>query len=187
MRPIRSGRASCLHPRSRGGNPLYRSSLGSDSGPSPLARGKPVSLCHRAARVGTIPARAGETARSPAHTASPRDHPRSRGGNDTGNPQAAAIPGPSPLARGKRLLSVIMLLLFGTIPARAGETGWNIASCSFVRDHPRSRGGNSKLASSMRGPSRPSPLARGKLPCLRAGRVRAGTIPARAGETVCGC
>ena len=54
---------------------------GAEEGPSPLARGKLLSLLDRGRLVGTIPARAGETGSDGIHSSCFRDHPRSRGGN----------------------------------------------------------------------------------------------------------
>ena len=50
--------------------------------------------------------------------------------------------GPSPLARGKRRVKVPLPVLFGTIPARAGETVETRPRKGLSWDHPRSRGGN---------------------------------------------
>ena len=52
------------------------------SGPSPLARGRLAGHVRNPGRLGTIPARAGETdyAASPIHRDG--DHPRSRGGDE---------------------------------------------------------------------------------------------------------
>ena len=92
--------------------------------------------------------------------------------------------GPSPLTRGKLNDSYELLLLFGTIPAHAGETSRLRPARRRLRDHPRSRGGNLIEGTGMIHGLGPSPLTRGKPPGTRESRERLGTIPAHAGETM---
>ena len=153
------------------------------SGPSPLARGKRRVKRRGEPEQGTIPARAGETPLPSPAAWQLWDHPRSRGGN-------AWLPrpdlrgwGPSPLARGKRTHASAGGDVWGTIPARAGETAPNDYIELGTRDHPRSRGGNTSEGETLALPQGPSPLARGKRRREHAGRRQHGTIPARAGET----
>ena len=70
--PARAGETSRLqeererlgdHPRSRGGNQEEYANLLMCEGPSPLARGKHAALHVPGVERGTIPARAGETAK----------------------------------------------------------------------------------------------------------------------------
>ena len=152
-------------------------------GPSPLARGKLVIGQVVDRRQGTIPARAGETWRWRRTRAPARDHPRSRGGNLSGQERKHLPAGPSPLARGKQLQLDRYIDDAGTIPARAGETKRTSTASSPPRDHPRSRGGNHVLAGQRAECNGPSPLARGKLKSLPNELFMLGTIPARAGET----
>ena len=171
------------HPRSRGGNYFDRSGRFPMMGPSPLARGKLVIGQVVDRRQGTIPARAGETWRWRRTRAPARDHPRSRGGNLSGQERKHLPAGPSPLARGKQLQLDRYIDDAGTIPARAGETKRTSTASSPPRDHPRSRGGNHVLAGQRAECNGPSPLARGKLKSLPNELFMLGTIPARAGET----
>ena len=154
----------CLtdHPRSRGGNFSLIALTRSRSGPSPLARGKQHPDAGRVGKIGTIPARAGETASDSTRTATRRDHPRSRGGNAPCVDVAVEATGPSPLARGKPLSHVRRAGISGTIPARAGETRQSRPKSGKSRDHPRSRGGNTLTPRLPPWPMGPSPLARGK-------------------------
>ena len=69
------------HPRSRGGNVDSRMCAWWLRGPSPLARGKRIYRANTVEQFGTIPARAGETSGARSRWPTPRDHPRSRGGN----------------------------------------------------------------------------------------------------------
>ena len=132
------------HPRSRGGNEKYDGPTKERWGPSPLARGKHMPPIHCASGPGTIPARAGETGRQSGDSRCRRDHPRSRGGNRQARIISNACEGPSPLARGKLIQSDMHCWLLGTIPARAGETDALYRHPFSHRDHPRSRGGNSR-------------------------------------------
>ena len=74
----------------------------------------------------------------------------------------------------------------GTIPARAGETHCAQSTWHQPWDHPRSRGGNRSMCSGQRRAMGPSPLARGKRSVVVSNLSSAGTIPARAGETLTG-
>ena len=132
------------HPRSRGGNGQRVFTIISHTGPSPLARGKRRGAGCGQLLAGTIPARAGETKPCCRPTCSAKDHPRSRGGNRCARVSVARTNGPSPLARGKLLRRLLGRLQLGTIPARAGETFSKDKLCGLARDHPRSRGGNSR-------------------------------------------
>ena len=79
--------------------------------------------------------------------------------------------GSSPLARGLRFASCLVLCFAWIIPARAGFTGTGCSRTSPPRDHPRSRGvysptlqvtsswpGSSPLARGLRWPLHPTPL-----------------------------
>ena len=172
------------HPRSRGGNVAPAQRLKQLAGPSPLARGK--RRCRRAASAcdGTIPARAGETLTGFLGLLLQRDHPRSRGGNAGHRAEPELQPGPSPLARGKLHPKTQTANIYGTIPARAGETITTANARELFGDHPRSRGGNSMGTGWGRLTLGPSPLARGKRRQHWHDRQTERTIPARAGETI---
>ena len=172
------------HPRSRGGNRTAAFVSQHVTGPSPLARGKPSGLPHGQLQAGTIPARAGETVNLRSQPTAVRDHPRSRGGNARPVYARSSEKGPSPLARGKPICVHSFAVVQGTIPARAGETKQDASWARWIRDHPRSRGGNQVRVAQVRAAQGPSPLARGKLARQPGHRDAAGTIPARAGETL---
>ena len=111
------------------------------------------------------------------------DHPRSRGVYDSGPRAGAGQHGSSPLARGLPLGWAGPDELAGIIPARAGFTRFVFWFCSYVWDHPRSRGVYSH------GPSRrfahvgSSPLARGLRHGVHRPQPGRRIIPARAGFT----
>ena len=175
------------HPRSRGGNWAMLPGVERSRGPSPLARGKQRRHSTWPTLTGTIPARAGETKRRKRGKVGSRDHPRSRGGNLCKRSFLFLGGGPSPLARGKHTPCTCRPCNQGTIPARAGETISDSARYSPLRDHPRSRGGNVALSRDGAQVWGPSPLARGKLRGADQLARPAGTIPARAGETLRCC
>ncbi len=171
------------HPRSRGGDLLPAPPGRPLPGPSPLARGRLSKKTDTRPNLGTIPARAGETYYYVGLDEVIGDHPRSRGGDFTERVLAEFDRGPSPLARGRLLSAVLADLIFGTIPARAGETPEPPRPMIGRRDHPRSRGGDPFICAVRIEKPGPSPLARGRRYCSRLNRSITGTIPARAGET----
>ena len=92
-------------------------------------------------------------------------------------------PGSSPLARGTRRNLGKSESRQGLIPARAGNTGLEIANVPWAGAHPRSRGEHRSPQNRVCRQTGSSPLARGTRG-LRAGSDRAmGLIPARAGNT----
>ena len=112
-----------------------------------------------------------------------RDHPRSRGVYLPSSVEACIDAGSSPLARGLRIVSLIIVIPFGIIPARAGFTVRMVTLALLSTDHPRSRGvycvcvvlvcvrvGSSPLARGL-------PIGTARIPAPR--RI----IPARAGFT----
>ena len=171
------------HPRSRGVYIQLAVQVVVSWGSSPLARGLRDRDDGPAVTGGIIPARAGFTRSSGPPCRRRRDHPRSRGvyrGQFVGGPGG---PGSSPLARGlpsgwrpgRRAARII--------PARAGFTRFVFWFCSYVWDHPRSRGvyvGVGATAPDARGSS---PLARGLPAALLGLLALARIIPARAGFT----
>ena len=91
--------------------------------------------------------------------------------------------GSSPLARGLRAVGLVLGLLGGIIPARAGFTLCSSGTRSCSADHPRSRGVYVRHSRCDRGQLGSSPLARG-LPCSMRSVIGAfRIIPARAGFT----
>ena len=171
------------HPRSRG---VYRSAAACaavSGGSSPLARGLQRPWEPRGRPIGIIPARAGFTHHDRDHDRRRGDHPRSRGVYVVIRPDAYALLGSSPLARGLHPAGRLVLGQPGIIPARAGFTYCSRGARRIARDHPRSRGVYSSILRARSGKQGSSPLARG-LPgrgCRQGQSPR--IIPARAGFT----
>ena len=95
-----------------------------------------------------------------------------------------AIPGSSPLTRGKRVSSLPVSSLGGLIPAHAGKTGGVNLKMLETEAHPRSRGENVMDSGHALACAGSSPLTRGKqFPVFRPRRPRR-LIPAHAGKTL---
>ena len=171
-----------VHPRVRGeasNNPTNGQFL---SGPSPRARGSRHGVLAMPVLHGSIPACAGKPRPGTAFCRERRVHPRVRG---EASAKAAAYPatrGPSPRARGSRLLITKSRTTMGSIPACAGKPPHFSASRASRRVHPRVRGearSGAIVTGSMRGPS---PRARGSLHYPIDGNPNTGSIPACAGK-----
>ena len=154
-----------------------------DYGSSPLARGLRGSpgACRNPPRI--IPARAGFTIGVGDWCAAGADHPRSRGVYGEKGRRAISRSGSSPLARGLRWETRIVLKKEWIIPARAGFTTDHDRNRRPGRDHPRSRGVYPVTRATFRSSSGSSPLARGLLRIWDRECYLPGIIPARAGFT----
>ena len=153
-------------------------------GSSPLTRGARGQSNHHAHRNGLIPARAGNTKVSYPFVELMGAHPRSRGEHHRSKNFRMTVRGSSPLARGTRGHSCPSEVIFGLIPARAGNTSSRSRFCSTMRAHPRSRGEHGLSKAPPRCWTGSSPLARGTHHPGRTQAPRQGLIPARAGNTL---
>ncbi len=171
-----------VHPRVRGGSAGAIFSCRDDAGPSPRARGKLRSvLCSTPARR-SIPACAGEAFATDDYQASPRVHPRVRGGSAFCAAGGEWRKGPSPRARGKLHSTAGWCLPTRSIPACAGEAHRIFHSSVVGKVHPRVRGGSARADTRSGLTEGPSPRARGKR-MHRGEAIRGpGSIPACAGE-----
>ena len=133
-----------VHPRACGGNIYWNRISHTPSGPSPRVRGKPALPPGDQSGLGSIPARAGETAIKNLTGLKLAVHPRACGGNTIRGAGARTHAGPSPRVRGKLRREWRREPLRGSIPARAGETGRRCARAAGSEVHPRACGGNSK-------------------------------------------
>ena len=132
---------------------------------------------------GIIPARAGFTLRRAWVRALGGDHPRSRGVYPRPDPRERIREGSSPLARGLREAVQDGLGGRRIIPARAGFTVFRVSFCSYVWDHPRSRGVYVIDVPASEWLTGSSPLARGLRVYAKPNDAGARIIPARAGFT----
>ncbi len=149
------------HPRWRGEQPLYSSTLPQPAGPSPLARGAGVGVLALFAGRGAIPAGAGSRSSAPSSPTPTRGHPRWRGEQPRSAGCLLAVMGPSPLARGAVVEMGKASATVGAIPAGAGSSGATGACTSRPGGHPRWRGEQNADYALESPPLGPSPLARG--------------------------
>ena len=91
--------------------------------------------------------------------------------------------GLSPRVRGKPPKNLAGLHIFGPIPAGAGETGDFETWCEDTGAYPRGCGGNAARELSENAALGLSPRVRGKLFTSQCALIKAGSIPAGAGET----
>ena len=150
------------HPRSRGENSQRAAGDGSNTGSSPLTRGKQGDGMCAFGGFGLIPAHTGKTDERLLARAQGEAHPRSRGENVMQVRGDNGIEGSSPLTRGKLLRPSRATTPRRLIPAHAGKT---VTCCP-----PHLRAGS-------------SPLTRGKHLRYLHRRRREGLIPAHAGKT----
>ncbi len=170
------------YPRSRGGTAPATAGQVGHQGLSPLARGNQSCKGICPFPWGPIPARAGEPICMGVDSRQSWAYPRSRGGTSPTLSAASAVLGLSPLARGNPMVSDVVDVALGPIPARAGEPPPPASPPSAVWAYPRSRGGTVKTSSWSCQPWGLSPLARGNLDPFSTETVATGPIPARAGE-----
>ena len=130
-------------------------------GSSPLARGGRAASRAGGTVRGLIPARAGRTPHRGAFLTRAWAHPRSRGADAAVTKVEIYLWGSSPLARGGHGLRAVKNSRPGLIPARAGRTTTATLIGKGSRAHPRSRGADDVVGSSVDPGAGSSPLARG--------------------------
>ena len=132
---------------------------------------------------GLIPAHAGKTECFPHGMSAPRAHPHSRGENEAGDEKGSTFEGSSPLTRGKHTGMRATRVKNRLIPAHAGKTRRRREWLRRSEAHPRSRGENGAIQSTVIWESGSSPLTRGKPSASTRRRCQGGLIPAHAGKT----
>ena len=133
---------------------------------------------------GSIPARAGEPALARPRFRLVGVYPRSRRGTDPDSREAMRGKSLSPLARGNRFDLELLDLLFGSIPARAGEPRLRSRLRHVLGSIP-ARAGEPAWSANTNRPCAVYPRSRGGTQfTLHKRRCRSGSIPARAGEPV---
>ena len=132
-----------------------------------------------------IPAHAGKTSSPFVRQAVPRAHPRSRGENSAPGCGRRYRRGSSPLTRGKRARSPLLVVPPRLIPAHAGKTHCKDSYPWCAAAHPRSRGENGTHARGPLSVEGSSPLTRGKPYQIGRGPSVTRLIPAHAGKTTC--
>ena len=179
-------RATCalagVYPRVRGGT-AAGTAIG-DGGPglSPRARGNLHDPAADVPQIGSIPACAGEPARSCRRCAADRVYPRVRGGTLTSRFSGTTIAGLSPRARGNLRNADGRNGASGSIPACAGEPRAGRVRDYGRRVYPRVRGGTTLAAHYKDAAGGLSPRARGNPEPPHPHKRGTGSIPACAGE-----
>ncbi len=136
-----------VHPRVRGAHVKLVLDRHRGSGPSPRARGSPPGRAGGLRARRSIPACAGLTGSHPAGTAATAVHPRVRGAHRSPSWGPGTSSGPSPRARGSRVLLVLGEGDVRSIPACAGLTSYRAHGKSSNAVHPRVRGAHSRSSS----------------------------------------
>ena len=151
-------------------------------GLSPRVRGNPTYFSYLACPERTIPACAGEPHNSPGRCCPSRDYPRVCGGTLGFNFGIGVACGLSPRVRGNQCYLLGGGMLYGTIPACAGEPAHSARCAHSARDYPRVCGGTHPASEAVEVALGLSPRVRGNP--LRQSRDAGPrrTIPACAGE-----
>ena len=184
---IAGGAGRRVHPRSRGAAHGDEHLHGRRQGPSPLTRGSHTSIRHADRPMGSIPAHAGQPRRCGWRRVLPRVHPRSRGAATLSDLSTMLDAGPSPLTRGSLQRRPQRQLLFGSIPAHAGQPAVAEPEARRRGVHPRSRGAAKLRRSAKSAWLGPSPLTRGSHVRGRDRSGESGSIPAHAGQPSTTC
>ena len=134
------------HPRLRGEHMWRRRGRLVGCGSSPPTRGTQWSGTPDNSESGLIPAYAGNTHHSLGSGLSLPAHPRLRGEHIERLPLAIGRKGSSPPTRGTFVPGVAGVVLWGLIPAYAGNTRFSAQCPAGARAHPRLRGEHVALA-----------------------------------------
>ena len=146
-------------------------------------RGRRVVAEKGVARVGLIPAGAGQTFSSSHQSASCGAHPRGCGADVDVVGFGESDLGSSPRVRGRRMGSRQRRNEGGLIPAGAGQTACLDNSTRSSRAHPRGCGADIRLCDGTYQDPGSSPRVRGRLGHHPFKVERRGLIPAGAGQT----
>ena len=151
-------------------------------GLSPRVRGNLVDPNQFAHRLGSIPACAGEPGGAKDAAGAEPVYPRVCGGTTPLDITGSGITGLSPRVRGNLIGDDAAQLVYGSIPACAGEPDVRGGAATRIRVYPRVCGGTKALRVPTSAGSGLSPRVRGNrtapVPACRGG----GSIPACAGE-----
>ncbi len=152
------------HPRACGANSRYSATPSDRCGSSPRMRGKRRARAYASLLLRIIPAHAGQTVASHAHSSPLSDHPRACGANSTDSPRQRNRPGSSPRMRGKLHLGLPGGEEKRIIPAHAGQTLGSTRTVWCSTDHPRACGANQLKDTEDKLSDGSSPRMRGKHP-----------------------
>ena len=151
-------------------------------GSPPLARGTVCTATAQIPLAGITPACAGNSGCSAGVTPSRWDHPRLRGEQNVNFPRQQHKRGSPPLARGTVSSSAACVVGTWITPACAGNSKRGEKRVETHRDHPRLRGEQTLLCSTILFAAGSPPLARGTGAATAGAAKRAGITPACAGN-----
>ena len=172
-----------VHPRAGGEhNPGHDGAI-HDAGSSPRGRGTRKPQSEEETRSRFIPARAGNTPRSPTCTITSTVHPRAGGEHVLGISRAHGHAGSSPRGRGTHVAAHAVRVVGRFIPARAGNTRIKPRIPLYPSVHPRAGGEHPWWNRNMLLAGGSSPRGRGTLSLIHDGDSSNRFIPARAGNT----
>ena len=153
-------------------------------GSSPRMRGTPRTITTSTLPVGIIPAYAGNTIIKSALGICSGDHPRVCGEHWQCPSCFCSTRGSSPRMRGTQVFRNRLRTVFGIIPAYAGNTNSTSHTLGTSGDHPRVCGEHRLAICSLGMSMGSSPRMRGTRLLLVFQVIRAGIIPAYAGNTM---
>ena len=174
--------ASAVYPRTGGGTDVVRVRVGDEAGLSPHGRGNRHGPREARGPGGSIPARAGEPASRSAVSSPVRVYPRTGGGTLVTAIINGSGLGLSPHGRGNRGHRNGRGQADGSIPARAGEPDVEPAVLTELGVYPRTGGGTVMACRWSAREKGLSPHGRGNRWMESPASMKAGSIPARAGE-----
>ncbi len=178
MRPAKSW----AYPRACGATARATGQTSRARGLSPRVRGNQLHRSTDHDPSGPIPARAGQPASKRGRCTASRAYPRACGATFDSGTQFLPFTGLSPRVRGNRLHNDHVVLQVGPIPARAGQPGLEGIPGSGKRAYPRACGATAVFTLLNILMVGLSPRVRGNPDFLTMQNLRAGPIPARAGQ-----
>ena len=130
-----------VYPRACGGTNRWSNILLILLGLSPRLRGNLLGRLGRRQRYGSIPAPAGEPSSTLSSCSAERVYPRACGGTTLADLETTVTEGLSPRLRGNQAADLGEHLVYGSIPAPAGEPLWLGSTSGTKRVYPRACGG----------------------------------------------
>ena len=182
LRPIRGTRQARVYPRTCGGTYDRDAPRQLLEGLSPHLRGNHGDHHAQVAPGGSIPALAGEPLRSPRIGSYPWVYPRTCGGTRPKSWSTVGARGLSPHLRGNLFAGKEGGHGRGSIPALAGEPFWVGFTPRSRRVYPRTCGGTLERIFQNTSNTGLSPHLRGNHERVDRQALKAGSIPALAGE-----
>ena len=171
-----------VYPRTRGETRTASRPAAPYKGLSPHARGNRRQRRQASRWPGSIPARAGKPAASPATRRPMWVYPRTRGETQRYGSLQSRRAGLSPHARGNPMAPAASPAPSGSIPARAGKPSASASAATGPWVYPRTRGETGRFRHRLRARRGLSPHARGNPGRTTPPYHTHGSIPARAGK-----